>query len=118
MLRRPRPRAYVQYALGLRPCLASAHRTPRTKAMTNRTLTVELRGLEVFGHHGATDEEQEAGQTLLWDVEWQVAEPASDELAETVDYEGVAACVREVSDARRYRLLESLAAAGAEAVRE
>ena len=81
-------------------------------------LTVELRGLEVFGHHGATDEEQEAGQTLLWDVEWQVAEPASDELAETVDYEGVAACVREISDARRYRLLESLAAAGAEAVRE
>src|SRR5437899_2690850 len=81
-------------------------------------VTVELRGFEVFGHHGATDEEQEAGQTLLWDLEWEVAEPAGDDLAATVDYEEVAACVREVSDARRYRLLESLAAAGADAVRE
>jgi dihydroneopterin aldolase len=79
---------------------------------------VELRGLEVFGHHGATEEEQEAGQTLLWDLEWEVAEPASDDLAETVDYDEVAACVREVSDARRYQLLESLAAAGADAIRE
>jgi 7,8-dihydroneopterin aldolase/epimerase/oxygenase len=81
-------------------------------------VTVELRGLEVFGHHGATDEEQEAGQTLLWDVDWTIGEPASDDLAATVDYEQVAACVREVSDARRYRLLESLAAAGADAIRE
>ena len=79
---------------------------------------VELHGLEVFGHHGATDEEQEKGKTLLWDVEWELAEPASDDLAETVDYDQVAACVREVSDAQRYRLLESLAAAVAGAVRE
>lgn len=79
---------------------------------------VELKGLGVFGHHGATEEEQEAGQTLLWDVEWEVAEPESDELSETVDYEQVAACVREISDAGRYRLLESLAAAGANAIRE
>jgi 7,8-dihydroneopterin aldolase/epimerase/oxygenase len=79
---------------------------------------VELRGLEVFGHHGATDEEQDAGQTLLWDVDWELAEPADDELAETVDYEEVAECVREVSGTRRYRLLESLAAAGADAIRE
>ena len=78
---------------------------------------VELHALEVFGHHGATDEEQDAGQTLLWDVEWELAEPASDDLAETVDYDQVAACVREVSDAQRYRLLESLAAAAAEALR-
>src|SRR6266566_5003078 len=81
-------------------------------------VTIELRGLEVFGNHGATDEEQEAGQTLLWDVEWTIEEPASDDLSETVDYEEVAACVREVSNARRYRLLESLAATGADAVRE
>jgi dihydroneopterin aldolase len=81
-------------------------------------VTVELYGLEVFGHHGATDEEQDAGQTLLWDLEWEIAQPAGDELAETVDYEQVAACVHDVSDAQRYRLLESLAAAGADALRE
>jgi 7,8-dihydroneopterin aldolase/epimerase/oxygenase len=81
-------------------------------------VVVELRGLEVFGRHGATDEEQEKGQTLLWDVEWELPEPAGDELDETVDYEQVADCVRSVSDGQRYRLLESLAAAAADAIRE
>jgi dihydroneopterin aldolase len=81
-------------------------------------VTVELRGLEIFGHHGATEDEQEAGQTLLWDLEWELGEPARDELSETVDYDEVAACVREVSEARRYQLLESLAAAAAEAIKE
>jgi dihydroneopterin aldolase len=79
-------------------------------------VTVELRGLEVFGHHGATEEEQEAGQTLLWDVSWSSGEPAADDLSETVDYEEVASCVREVSDSRRFKLLESLAAAAADTV--
>ena len=79
---------------------------------------VELHGLEVFGHHGATPEEQDAGQTLLWDVSWTVREPPADELAETVDYEQVAACIKEVSNGRRFHLLESLAAAAADEVLE
>jgi dihydroneopterin aldolase len=41
-----------------------------------------------------------------------------DELSRTVDYEEVAACIKEVSDGRRFRLLESLAAAAADAVKE
>jgi len=81
-------------------------------------VSVELRGLEVFGHHGATEEEQEAGQTLLWDVEWGVDEPASDDLSETVDYEEVVACVQSVSDSQRFQLLESLAASAADAIKE
>ncbi len=82
------------------------------------TATVELRGLEVFGHHGATDKEQAEGQTLLWDVSWEVADPTEDDLSRTVDYLEVARCVQEVSDGRRFRLLESLAAAAADAIVE
>ena len=82
-------------------------------------VTVELVGLEIFGHHGATDEEQQIGRTLIYDLEWQLQQPpAEDELEDTVDYEQVAAVVHEVSDSQRFRLLEALAAAVADAVLE
>ncbi|MDQ3894095.1 MAG: dihydroneopterin aldolase [Actinomycetota bacterium] len=80
-------------------------------------VTVELSGLEVFGHHGATEEEREAGRTLLYDVSWQLGDDAlSDRLEDTVDYDRVAACVREVSDGRRFHLLEALASAVADSI--
>ncbi len=80
-------------------------------------IVVELEGLEIFGHHGATEEEQDRGQTFLYDVRLEVSDAAlSDRLAEAVDYEDVAATVRDVSDARRFHLLEALAAAVADAV--
>ena len=78
------------------------------------TLTVELVGLEVFGRHGVEDEEREQGRTFLYDVALEVALPASDRLEDTVDYRAVAACVREVSEAREYRLIEVLASAVAD----
>jgi dihydroneopterin aldolase len=78
------------------------------------SLTVELVGLEVFGRHGVDDDEREQGRTLLYDVALEVKPPASDRLEDTVDYRAVAACVREVSDAARYRLLEALASAVAD----
>jgi dihydroneopterin aldolase len=79
---------------------------------------VELRGLEVFGHHGASEEEQARGQTLLWDVVYVVDDPSRDDLSATVDYVAVAQCIAEVSDGRRFQLLETLAAAGADAILE
>jgi dihydroneopterin aldolase len=78
------------------------------------SLTVELVGLEVFGRHGVDDEEREQGRTFLYDVALEVPTPASDRLEDTVDYRAVAACVREVSDAREYRLIELLASAVAD----
>lgn len=78
------------------------------------TVTVELVGLEVFGRHGVDDEEREQGRTFVYDVALDVPTPAFDLLEETVDYRAVAACVREVSDAREYRLIELLAAAVAD----
>jgi dihydroneopterin aldolase len=83
------------------------------------TLTIELAGLEVFGHHGAEDEERERGQRFLFDVWADVSGPtASDRLEDTVDYRELAACVREVSDRRRFHLLETLASTLADALLE
>ena len=82
-------------------------------------IVVELEGLEVFGHHGATEEEQQRGQSFLYYVRLEVSDAAlSDRLEEAVDYEDVAATVREISEGRRFRLLEALAAAVADAVSE
>jgi 7,8-dihydroneopterin aldolase/epimerase/oxygenase len=82
-------------------------------------IAVELAGLEVFGRHGVTDEERSRGQVFLYDVRFEVAEAArSDRLEDTVDYEQVAACVKEISDTRQFALLEALAVAVAEAILE
>ena len=78
------------------------------------TLTVELVGLEVFGRHGVDDDEREQGRTFLYDIALEVPAPASDRLEDTVDYRAVAACVREVSGAGEYRLIEVLASAVAD----
>jgi dihydroneopterin aldolase len=80
-------------------------------------ISVEIRGLEVFGRHGVTDEERERGQTFLYDVELEVPDAAlSDRLEDTADYVEVAECVREGSDSRSFSLLEALAAAVADAI--
>ena len=82
-------------------------------------IAVELEALEVFGHHGATDEERERGQTFLYDVRLEVPDSAlSDRLEDTVDYVEVAEVVQEISNGRRFHLLETLAGAVADAVSE
>jgi dihydroneopterin aldolase len=79
---------------------------------------VELRGLELHGHHGVEAEEQVRGQLFLYDVQLEVGERgANDRLAEAVDYTLVAAAVREVNE-RRYDLLEALASAVADTLLE
>jgi dihydroneopterin aldolase len=79
---------------------------------------IELRGLELFGHHGATEEERERGQMFLYDVELEVGERgATDRLDEVVDYREVAATVRRIAGGR-FSLLEALATAIADALVE
>lgn len=83
-------------------------------------MEIEIDGLELTGFHGATREEREHGQRFLFDV-WLLAHDAgvrSDQLADTIDYTKVAACVQEISDAHRYNLIEALAAAVADALVE
>jgi dihydroneopterin aldolase len=78
-------------------------------------ITVEVRNLRVFGRHGVYAEERERGQDFRFDVELEVGERGtSDRLEDAVDYVEVARVVQEVSDARRYALLEALASAVAD----
>lgn len=80
-------------------------------------IVVEVEGLELKGHHGASAEEQERGQRFLFDLRLEVPDGAlSDRLEDAVDYREVARCVRAVSDGRRFALLEALAAAVADAI--
>jgi 7,8-dihydroneopterin aldolase/epimerase/oxygenase len=73
-------------------------------------MIVELRSLEVFGHHGAYEEERRDGQVFLFDVQLDVGERgADDDLAHAVDYTKIAARIRELSDTNRFDLLEGLA---------
>jgi dihydroneopterin aldolase len=81
-------------------------------------LIIELHGLEVFGRHGVLDEEQREGQTFLFDVVLEVARPVADRIEDAVDYREVAARIREIADSRRFALLETLAAAVADALAE
>ena len=79
---------------------------------------LELHGLELHGHHGVLAEERSRGQRFVFDVVLEVDDPQSDEIEAAVDYRDVARAVREISDARAFALLESLAAAVAEALLE
>jgi len=82
-------------------------------------IVVEVEALEIFGRHGATEEERAAGQTFLYDLRLEVSDGAlSDRLDDTVDYVQVAETVREVSEGSRFNLLEALAAAVADAIAE
>jgi len=73
----------------------------------------------VFGYHGAYEEEHRDGQLFLWDVQLDVGERgADDDLQQALDYTQVAARIRELSDARRFNLLEALATSVADALYE
>jgi dihydroneopterin aldolase len=56
------------------------------------------------------------GQTFVYDVELELDEPAADRIDAAVDYRLVADCVREVSDSGPFELIETLAAAVADAL--
>jgi 7,8-dihydroneopterin aldolase/epimerase/oxygenase len=82
------------------------------------SVVVELAGLEIHGRHGVEDREREQEQPFVYDLELELAEPASDRIEETVDYREVVELVRAVSESRQFHLLESIAAAVAEALLE
>ena len=75
-------------------------------------LTVAIRGLEVFGRHGAHPEERRLGQRFAVDLEIDLARPdaaTSDDLADTVDYARLAGAVAEIVSGEPVALLERLA---------
>jgi len=82
------------------------------------SVVVEVAGLEVLGRHGVEEEERSREQPFLYDLELELPEPSADRIEETVDYREVVELVREVSESRQFRLLESIAAAVADALLE
>jgi dihydroneopterin aldolase len=81
---------------------------------------IEIEGLELQGFHGATLEERKRGQRFLFDV-LLVAHDAgirTDQLADTIDYTQVVACIRDVCEGHRFNLIEALAAAVADEIIE
>jgi 7,8-dihydroneopterin aldolase/epimerase/oxygenase len=79
-------------------------------------MIVEIHGLEVFGRHGVGAEERERGQSFFIDVLLTMDEPVADTIEATFDYRRARDLVRAVNERERYNLLESLAAAAADAL--
>jgi dihydroneopterin aldolase len=76
--------------------------------------TVRLEGLSVYAHHGMVAEERSLGQRFEFDVEVDVANCAAcrtDEAADAVAYEAIAAVIVEVATNFRFSLMEALAEA-------
>lgn len=71
-----------------------------------------LTGIEIFGHHGCTMEEQLRGQIIKVDLEiFLNLERAgkSDELADTVDYAKILFDVEKIVAGKSRKLMETLA---------
>ena len=102
-------------------CASTSRRCARRaqRACASASMKIELHGIELFGHHGVGEEERERGQRFVYDVELEVGERGLDDrIEDAVDYREVArdACAR--SPAGRFRLLEALATAIADALFE
>ncbi len=78
---------------------------------------ISLRGVEVYAHHGVTNEEMDLGGRYSFDVEYEVDisdAAASDALADAVNYVEVYETARDVITTTQRRLLESIVHEGAE----
>ncbi|MGE2717989.1 dihydroneopterin aldolase [Mycolicibacterium litorale] len=78
--------------------------------MTDR---IELRGLTVRGHHGVFDHERRDGQDFVIDLTVWLdlsAAAASDDLADTVDYGGLAQRAHDIVAGPPRDLIETVAA--------
>ena len=83
-------------------------------AGTATPATIRVEGLSVYAHHGLVAEERSLGQRFEFDVEVDVPHCAActtDEVADAVAYEAIAAVVVEVATNFRFSLMEALAEA-------
>ena len=74
-------------------------------------VTVEIRRLSVFTHHGVTETEREVGQRLEFDVSFDVPDcdaVLTDRIDDTVDYAEVCDLVAYAATERNYNTLERL----------
>ncbi|MBA3328337.1 MAG: dihydroneopterin aldolase [Solirubrobacterales bacterium] len=77
-------------------------------------VTVEVNGLSLYTHHGATAAEREVGQRLILDIRLEVGEAdatVTDRVEDTVDYAKVCEMAAQVATLRSDRTLERLCTA-------
>lgn len=71
-----------------------------------------LSGIEIYGHHGCTAEEQTRGQIIKVDIEMNLnlsAAGKTDEISETVDYSKVLFDVEKIVAGESRKLIETVA---------
>lgn len=74
-------------------------------------VTVEIRGLSLYTHHGVGAAEREVGQRLVFDVTFDVEDCAAtvtDEVEDTIDYGDVCQYVALAASERSFKTLEAL----------
>lgn len=82
-------------------------------------MDIFIEGLEIYGHHGVTDEEKVLGQRLLYDVRLTMDEclaAETDNVLDAIDYTEVIDVLVDVATTGSYSLLERLAQRSAEAI--
>jgi dihydroneopterin aldolase len=80
-------------------------------------VTIEIRGLSLFTHHGVTAAEREIGQRLVVDIRLEVGDcdaTVTDLVDDTVDYAEVCNTVSLIAAQRSYKTLERLCSAVAD----
>jgi 7,8-dihydroneopterin aldolase/epimerase/oxygenase len=78
---------------------------------TGESVTIEISGLSLYTHHGASEAEREIGQRLVLDLRLDLGETdatATDDIEDTVDYGEVCQLVALVAQQRSHRTLERL----------
>ncbi|MEP7234756.1 MAG: dihydroneopterin aldolase [Ignavibacteriota bacterium] len=73
-------------------------------------MIIRVTGLKLFAHHGVYEEEIRVGNNFEIDIEVEVVvskERSDDELSYTLDYVMLCRVVKQVSDSKRYNLLET-----------
>jgi 7,8-dihydroneopterin aldolase/epimerase/oxygenase len=78
---------------------------------TGESVTIEIAGLSLYTHHGATEAEREIGQRLVLDLRLDLGEAdatVTDEIEDTVDYAEVCQLVALIAQQRSHRTLERL----------
>ena len=77
-------------------------------------VTIEVRGLSLYTHHGVSAAEREIGQRLVFDLRLEVGEcdaTITDRVEDTIDYGEVCQTVALAAQQRSYKTLERLCTA-------
>jgi dihydroneopterin aldolase len=85
--------------------------------LSEPAVTIEIEGLSLYTHHGVEAAEQQVGQRLVFDLQFELGEcdaTVTDRVEDTVDYADVCQQVALAAQERSYKTLERLCSAVAD----